>query len=105
MIGLGADLVADDQTELYREGARLYARAPAALKGLIEARGLGILRARAVPHAEIRLVVDLSQPETERLPPKRTIVFLEVTCDLVLGSQSAHFPAALMCYLRGGRLA
>ena len=102
-MAMGADLVADDQTILTRRDAQLFARSPAALAGLIEARGLGILRAPPLSEAEIVLVVDLSQTESDRLPPSRKIALLEVPLDLVLGSQSNHFPASVLCYLRYGR--
>src|SRR5262245_61986603 len=39
----GAALVADDRVEIVRRGRALVARAPAALAGLVEARGIGIL--------------------------------------------------------------
>ncbi|MGE3652127.1 MAG: HPr kinase/phosphorylase, partial [Reyranellaceae bacterium] len=44
LIDGGARLVADDRTDLMREGDLLIARAPTSIAGLIEARGLGILR-------------------------------------------------------------
>lgn len=105
LLALGAGLVSDDRTELDLRDGRLFARAPAALSGLIEARGLGILRAPAVAEVELVLAVDLGLHEDERLPPRRTITLAGATCELVHGSQSSHFPAALMCYLRYGRLA
>jgi HPr kinase/phosphorylase len=103
LIGLGARLVADDRTELRRRGDRLLARPPAALAGLIEARGIGLLRAAALPEAEVRLAVDLGAPRADRLPPHRRKVILGVAVDLVEGPAAAHFPAALLHYLRAGR--
>ena len=105
LMSRGADLVADDQTELTLEGDRLIARCPPALRGLIEARGLGILRATSLAVAEIMLVADLSLPETARLPQPRTITVLGKAIDLVLGQGNAHFPASLLCYLQGSRQA
>ncbi len=103
LIALGADLVADDQTQLSLQAGRLIGTAPLALAGLIEARGIGILRIGFLPGAPVHLVVDMDQRETSRLPTPRTIEFLGIACDLVFGSQSNHFPGALMCYLRGER--
>lgn len=51
-------LVADDQTLVEARGGRLVARAPASLAGLIERRGLGILRLPHEPVAAVGLVVD-----------------------------------------------
>ena len=42
MVALGAELVADDRVQLRREEGQILARAPAAIAGLIEARGIGI---------------------------------------------------------------
>jgi serine kinase of HPr protein (carbohydrate metabolism regulator) len=72
MIDRGAVLIADDQVCLSRAGDRLMAEAPPALAGLIEVRGLGIMR---VPHAVggLDLVVDLESGEEEaRLPDPMT---------------------------------
>lgn len=65
--GRFAGLVADDRVALAECAGRLVARAPAALAGLVEARGLGILPAEQVPAAVLRLVVDLA-PTAVRLP-------------------------------------
>jgi serine kinase of HPr protein (carbohydrate metabolism regulator) len=76
LIDAGASLVADDRVEVRVEQGRLLASCPPALAGLLEVRGVGILR---MPHesvTEVRLVVDLVAPETvERLPePESTVV-------------------------------
>lgn len=68
--GVDAALVADDQVFLTRDGDRLRAHAPAALVGLIELRGIGILPERHVPETFVELVVDLvPRGEVERMPP------------------------------------
>jgi len=104
LIALGAALVSDDQTRLVPEAGRLHASCPNTdLIGQIEARGVGLLRAPSVPVAEVRLVVDLGQPETERLPPRRTVTIAGIALALVLHVQKDHFPDALMLYLRHGR--
>jgi HPr kinase/phosphorylase len=69
LIDGGARLVADDQTELRRRGDRIWLRAPAAIAGLIEIRGVGILRLEAVEEAPLAFLVDLVPPAAvERLP-------------------------------------
>ncbi|WP_431298384.1 HPr kinase/phosphorylase [Tabrizicola sp. BL-A-41-H6] len=103
LLSLGARLVADDRTELAREGGTLVARCPPPLRGLIEARGIGLLRTDPAPTADIALVADLGQTETDRLPPDRRITILSVSLPLVLASAHAHFPDAVMLYLRHGR--
>ena len=105
LMAYGADLVADDRTELHAEGDVLTARPPAAIAGLIEARGLGLLRTPFVPQAEIALVVDLDQTESDRLPPERQISLLGISRPLALAVPLAHFPAAILCYLKAMRFA
>ena len=64
-----AVLVGDDRVHLDTEGDRLIVRPAHELEGLIEIRGLGIRRCEFVPKAPLGLVVDLSAPDAERLPP------------------------------------
>jgi HPr kinase/phosphorylase len=105
LISLGAALVADDQTTLTVETGRLVARCPAPIRALIEARGVGLLRAPSVEAATIALVVDLGQTEDQRLPPTRRFTILGCSADLVLQSPHPHFPDALMLYVSHGRQA
>ena len=105
LMALGADLVSDDRTELLAEADVLTARAPATIQGLIEARGVGLMRVPFVPQAEIALVIDLDQPEPNRLPPQREITLLGISRPLVLAVPQPHFSAAILCYLTGSRFA
>jgi HPr kinase/phosphorylase len=106
LIALGAQLVSDDRTVVTAIGDRLVATCPnPALHGLIEARGIGILRAPGCDSSELALAIDLGQPEPDRLPPRRTVTILGIPLALVLHPQNDHFPDALMLYLRHGRQA
>lgn len=63
------ELVADDQILVSRENKTLIARAPEALAGLIEIRGIGITQVPFTRQADIRLFIDLvTQDEVPRLP-------------------------------------
>jgi serine kinase of HPr protein (carbohydrate metabolism regulator) len=65
----GFRLVADDRVILWGSGGQCFGRAPDTLSGLIEARGVGILAAEALPFCRIGLVVRCVAPdEVERLP-------------------------------------
>jgi HPr kinase/phosphorylase len=74
LIDAGARLVADDQSELHRNGETIIVRAPPAIAGLIEVRGIGIVRLEPLAEAPLALIADLL-PEAppgaiERLPPR-----------------------------------
>ncbi|AUM74424.1 HPr kinase/phosphorylase [Paracoccus jeotgali] len=103
LMGLGGVLVADDRVVLNPTPDGLITRAPEVLAGLIEARGVGLLRTDHVA-APIRLVVDLGQTETQRLPPIRHITIAATRLPLVLGPLTAHLPMAIRLLLRGGRV-
>ena len=67
--GREARLVADDQVLVERREALAFGHAPAALAGLIELRGVGILNLPFEREAQMTLVVDLStRAAIERLP-------------------------------------
>lgn len=103
LIGQGAELVADDRTLLMASGGGLYARAPRPIAGLIEARGLGLLRLAARRLARVRLVLDLSDPEAApRLPEPATCRRLGADIALLPARATAGFARALALAMRGG---
>ena len=62
-------LVADDQTQLTVRTGQIIAGSPAAIAGLLEVRGVGIVGVPAGASTILRLVVDLVPPEMiQRLP-------------------------------------
>ncbi|MEZ5732446.1 MAG: HPr kinase/phosphatase C-terminal domain-containing protein [Paracoccaceae bacterium] len=105
LMAWGCDLVSDDGTVLSRRDGAVYASAPAAIRGRIEARGIGLLAAATVPAARLHLAVDLGTVETHRLPPERVTEFLGCALPLLHSVESAHFPAAILQYLKAGRAA
>jgi serine kinase of HPr protein (carbohydrate metabolism regulator) len=102
LIDGGAALVADDQTELRRVGAGLRMSAPPTIAGLLEVRGVGILRLPSVPSAILRLVVTLVPGVTiERLPEPRECRFLDCAVrEIALAAFEASTPAKLRLALR-----
>ncbi|MBO9400057.1 HPr kinase/phosphatase C-terminal domain-containing protein [Shimia sp. R9_3] len=103
MMAYGAKLVADDQTIVRRDGAALWVSAPETTRGLIEARGVGILRAEIAEIAQLQLVVDLDQTEVDRLPHPRHARILEQDVPLLWSVDAPYFAAALLQMLRHGR--
>jgi serine kinase of HPr protein (carbohydrate metabolism regulator) len=85
LIDAGARLVADDQTELHRSAGKIFVSAPVEISGLIEARGVGILRLDALAKARLALLVDLVKPsEIERLPESRAEEVLGISVPLIV---------------------
>ncbi len=72
LIEAGGRLISDDQTHLAVRQRKVIAAAPQALAGLIEARGVGIVklaRRQLLARAPVALLVDLVAPDkVERLP-------------------------------------
>ena len=70
LIADGARLVADDQVLLHRVAAKVIASSPKSLRGLIEVRGVDVLRVPCRSMVEILLVAACLPPDTplERIP-------------------------------------
>ena len=99
----GARLIADDQTLLRRAGNHVLVRAPAAVAGLIEVRGVGILRVDYLDEAPLALVVDLvPSTEVERIPDDRFEVVLGLPIRMIA---LAPFEASAVAKLRLARRA
>jgi serine kinase of HPr protein (carbohydrate metabolism regulator) len=83
LLQAGGRLIADDQTHLARRGRALIATPPPALAGMIEARGLGIVRlprGQLMQRAPVALLVDLvGTDRIERLPEPQTETLLDIT--------------------------
>jgi HPr kinase/phosphorylase len=69
LLGLGWSLVADDQVEVAAEQGTLIASSPAPLRGMLEIRGLGLMRdLPAAASARLRLAIQLRDTPPPRLP-------------------------------------
>jgi serine kinase of HPr protein (carbohydrate metabolism regulator) len=84
LIDDGARLVADDQTLLRRANDRVLVQAPATIAGLLEVRGVGIVRVDSLDEAPLALIVDLVPSEqVERIPDNRSEVVLGLAFPLI----------------------
>jgi HPr kinase/phosphorylase len=97
LIDAGGRLVADDQSELWRDGDTVMVRSPATIAGLIEVRGLGILRVGSLPFARLAMIVDLVAPQhVERLPEPCSETIFGIAIPLVaLAPFEASAPAKI----------
>jgi serine kinase of HPr protein (carbohydrate metabolism regulator) len=95
LIDAGARLVADDRSELHRDGDVVLVRAPATIAGLIEARGIGILRLDSLAEAPLSLIADLVASDAiERLSEPRSETILGISIPLIaLAPFEASAPA------------
>jgi serine kinase of HPr protein (carbohydrate metabolism regulator) len=80
----GFRLVADDRVLVWAEAGRLYGRAPDALRGLLEVRGVDVLAVEPLPFSEIGLVARLETPE--RMP--------EAATETIIGISIPHLAVA-----------
>lgn len=102
LMALGATLVSDDRViARAMPGGRVGLSCPPATRGLIEARGVGLIRAAAT-EAEAVAVVDMDRTETRRLPDRATIEIAGGRLPLLPRVESPAFPDILLLYLKGG---
>ncbi len=79
----GARLIADDYTRIHVRDGRLHAAAPDGIRGLLEVRGLGVLRCEPIDTAPLAVAVELVAPAcVPRLPDPLTVSFLGVALPL-----------------------
>lgn len=81
MIGTGFRLVADDRVLVWTSGGRLFGKAPTAISGLLEARGVGVIPATPLEFCEISLVVKCQSKASavERMPDSAPVKILNVS--------------------------
>ena len=104
----GFRLVADDRTCVWSSGGRPYGRAPDPLSGLMEVRGVDVVRAPVLAFCRIDLAVSAADPGSspDRLPDPGVLeVAGAATPHLVLRLTDASAPHRLreaLCRLGGG---
>ncbi len=74
LLDRGAKLVADDRVDLAARDGHLAASPPESLSGLLEVRGMAIVRLEYLPDVPITIVVDLTDRQViARLPAPETV--------------------------------
>ena len=102
MLGLGARLISDDRTKISSGPGGLMASCPDSIRGLIEARGVGILNVPAAEPTPVSLVVDMDNTSMDRLPVQRNVTLNGHNLPLLWKVESPHFPATLLLILQHG---
>ena len=102
LIDAGASLVTDDQSVLSRRDETIIVRAPGRISGLMEVRGIGIMRIESLAEAPVVLIADLVPPEQiDRLPERRRETVLGLSLPLIaVAPFEASAPAKLRLALR-----
>ncbi len=97
LLDQGAELVADDRTDIRADSGVLTASAPANIAGMMEIRGVGIVRRPYRAEVVLGLVVELTPNESaERLPSQRKKTFMGVLLPHMTASgRSASTPAKI----------
>lgn len=102
LIADGARLVSDDYTAIAVRDGRLHASAPAAIRGLLEVRGLGVLRIEPAGETPLALVIELVAPDAvPRLPDETGCTLHGITVPLFrLAPFEASAPAKVRLAVR-----
>ncbi|MDJ1008888.1 MAG: HPr kinase/phosphatase C-terminal domain-containing protein [Paracoccaceae bacterium] len=103
LIARGAVLIADDGVKLTPgEDGPPRASPHAAIRGRIEARGIGILRTDWTGGVPVALAVDLGRGDGARLPPPRRIALMGHAVPLLWAKDAPNLAVAIIVALKGG---
>lgn len=102
LIGRGAVLIADDRARLVARDGWPFVLAPERLAGVIEARGIGLVATPHLAAAPLRLIVDMGEVETDRLPDRGEETVLGQRVARIRRVDAPHFPSAIVALVRGG---
>lgn len=102
MLALGARLVADDRVRLEARDGALIASAPKRIEGLVEARGVGLIRVPAVSGVPVALAVDLDRAPAARLPHWDKFTCADMDIPLILARDVPNLDAILMVLTQNG---
>ena len=97
----GAKLVADDRVNIKASQDKLIASAPKILRGLLEVRGIGIIKIKNKLSTKIDLVIDLISTKSERLPENQNYNICDINIPLYrLNAFESSTPAKVLAALR-----
>lgn len=102
LIEMGANLIADDYTNLTPASDALIASAPENIKGLIEIHGIGVISTEVKKQTQVKLVVELVEGDKiERMPEQQSTLIEGVSLPLIfLCAKQASATAKLSLYLK-----
>jgi HPr kinase/phosphorylase len=100
MIALGAELVADDQVQIERNGEHLSGSCPGPIQGKIEARQIGLLKLPFIEKVRLFLIADLDKSEKARFPTTRYRDVNGISLEVIHCATIYALPSKLMLYIR-----
>lgn len=104
LMALGADLIADDRVDLSIADESVLMSCPDAIRGVIEARGVGLIRTRfAEDPVACSLIVDLDHT-AERIPLLQKRDLLGIPCGVINGAKRSGIASVIYVLLSQGRL-
>ncbi len=71
LIDSGATLVSDDRTICLKKNNEIFMFSHPDISGLIEVRGMGLIRVPYVENIKLKMVINLTNKNKERLPEKK----------------------------------
>lgn len=95
LIDDGASLISDDQITISVRDKRVFASAPPAIAGMLEARGIGIVQLEYLDETQVHLIIDLVPTESvERMPVESSTTLEGISLPLThLASFESSNPA------------
>lgn len=99
---LGANLVADDRTNITLKNNQIIASCPSNILGLLEVRGIGLVKFQSKPETKIDVVINLVDnfSQIERIPQKKYWEYQGVkikSVDIYPFEESAIYKIKLAC--------
>ena len=104
IIARGGKLVSDDAVVLQTCDSGILLKRPDAIKGMIEARGIGLISVASIEHAGLAIVVNMDKNAETRLPKPKTVEILGKAVPEIAGKNAPSLGAALWILLGEGRL-
>ena len=95
--------MADDQAQI-SVGPRPLARAPERLRGLLELRGVGIVKLPYLERAPIHLVVDMDAAPPIRMPDPSFRRICDHQIPQIVGKEVPNLAAAVLVFLKSDGL-
>lgn len=80
LVEAGGQLVSDDQVMIQKTDLGLVATAPPYIRGLLEIRGIGVVRMPVAPQGKVDIVLSLMDElaEVERMPLPQSQMILDI---------------------------